>query len=282
MPANIEAIDFRGLPALQLTTAAGARAVVSLHGAQVMSWIPAGGDERLYLSELAVFDGREPVRGGVPVCFPQFSDLGPLPKHGLVRTRTWEPVVQRTGTDFALVTLRFDADDDTRALWPHDFRLELTIAIEDSRLDLELDVSNSGGEAFPFTAALHSYLRVREVEESRIEGLYGLEYRDQVKANRIVRDSGDVLLIEAETDRVYHDVKGPVLLREYDRSLGINAEGFPDVVVWNPWETRCAALADMADADFRRMLCVEAALVREPTTVAPGEDWWGRQTLVAL
>lgn len=282
MAANIEAIDFHGQPALRLSTAAGARAVVTLYGAQVMSWIPAGGEERLYLSERAVFDGREPVRGGVPVCFPQFAELGPLPKHGLVRTRVWESIVQRTGGDFALVTLRFDSDEATRALWPHEFSLEMTIAVEDSRLDLELDVSNRGGEAFSFTAALHSYLRVREVEESRIEGLYGLTYSDKVQGNRIVRDSGDVLLIEDETDRVYHDLKGPLLLREYDRSLGINAEGFPDAVVWNPWETRCAALPDMADADFRRMLCVEAALVRQPRTLAPGEDWWGRQTLIAL
>ncbi len=282
MPANIEAIDFHGLPALRLSTASGARAVVTLYGAQVVSWIPAGGEERLYLSERAVFDAREPIRGGVPVCFPQFSELGPLPKHGFVRTRDWKPVVQRTGEDFALVTLRFDADNDTRALWPHEFGLELTIAIEDSRLDLEFDVSNRGSEAFSFTAALHSYLRVREVEESRLEGLYGLEYRDQVKGNRITRDSGDIVLIEDETDRIYHDLKGPVLLREYDRSLGINAEGFPDAVVWNPWEARCAALADMPDAGFRRMLCVEAALIRQPKTLAPGEDWWGRQTLIAL
>ena len=46
----------------------------------------------------------------------------------------------------------------------------------------------------------------------------------------------------------------PLLLREYDRSLGINADGFPDVVVWNPWVERSAAIADLPDDGFRRML----------------------------
>lgn len=282
MPASIENIDFHGQPALALVTSSGARAVVSLFGGQVLSWKPAGGEERLYLSEHAVFDGQSAIRGGVPVCFPQFAGLGSLPKHGFARNRTWSLVDRRTGDDFALLILRLTDDDQTRALWPHRFSAELTVLIEDSRLELELEVANEGDTACAFTAALHTYLRVREVEESRLEGLYGQEYRDSADSDRIKRDSGDVLLIEAETDRVYHDVQRPLLLREYDRSLGINAEGFPDVVVWNPWEERCAALADMPAKGFRRMLCVEAAAARQPVSLPAGKRWWGRQTLLAL
>ncbi|QDF97136.1 D-hexose-6-phosphate mutarotase [Azoarcus sp. DD4] len=282
MSASIENIDFHGQPAIALATASGARAVVSLFGGQVLSWKPAGGEERLYLSEHAVFDGQTAIRGGVPVCFPQFAGLGPLPKHGFARNRTWSLVDRRTGDDFALLILRLTDDDETRALWPHRFSAELTVLIEDSRLELELEVTNEGDATLEFTAALHTYLRVREVEESRLEGLYGQEYRDSADGDRIKRDSGDVLLIEAETDRVYHDVQRPLLLREYDRSLGINAEGFPDVVVWNPWEERCAALADMPAKGFRRMLCVEAAAARQPVSLPAGKRWWGRQTLLAL
>src|SRR5690606_31606236 len=141
---------------------------------------------------------------------------------------------QRTGEDFALTTLELTDDTHTRALWPHPFTLELTIAIEDGRLDLELEVSNSGHAPFAFTAALHSYLRVAEVEECCLEGLHGFEYRDALQDDAIRRESGDVLKIEAGIDRVYHDVARPLLLREDGQALGINAEGFPDVVVWNP------------------------------------------------
>ena len=41
MAATIEHIDFHGLPALRLRTAGGAAAVVSLHGAQALSWTPS-------------------------------------------------------------------------------------------------------------------------------------------------------------------------------------------------------------------------------------------------
>ena len=59
--------DFHGLPALRLESGEGARATVLLHGAQLVSWVPADGTEQLYLSPRAVFDGRQAVRGGVPV-----------------------------------------------------------------------------------------------------------------------------------------------------------------------------------------------------------------------
>jgi len=280
--ACIDEIEFRGLPALALSTAAGARAVVTLQGGQLVSWAPPGGEDRLWVGERAVVDGSAPLRGGVPVCFPQFAALGPLPRHGLMRTRQWELAGSRCGDDYALVILRSGDDEASRALWPHRFSIELTIGIENSRLDLELEVDNCGSDAFSFTAALHSYLRVAEVEETRLEGLHGFDYRDVVAGDRVQRDSGDALLIEAETDRVYHDVNRPLLLREYDRSLGINADGFPDVVVWNPWVERSAGLPDMAPGDFRRMVCVEAAVAERAVNLAPGERWWGRQTLIAL
>ena len=83
---------FLGQPAVTLATAGGDRATVLLHGAQVVSWIPAGGSERLYLSERSRYGDGKGVRGGVPVVFPQFNRRGPdfsLPKHGFVRTRAW-------------------------------------------------------------------------------------------------------------------------------------------------------------------------------------------------
>ena len=37
----------------------------------------------------------------------------------------------------------------------------------------------------------------------------------------------------------------------------------------------------IAPRDFRRFLCVEAALIEKPVHLAAGEQWWGRQTLIA-
>lgn len=282
MIAAIEPVVVLGQPAIALQCGRGARAVVSLFGAQVLSWTPAGGEERLYLSDKAVFDGASAVRGGVPVCFPQFAALGKLPQHGFARTRNWALTAQRTGTDFALATLSLGDDEETWAMWPHGFRSEITVVIEGARLDVELEVENTGHGPFAFTAALHSYLRVREVENCRLEGLHGFEYRDKVDQDRIQRETGDAVVVDAEIDRVYHDVTRPLLLSDGGRSLAIHAEGFPDVVVWNPWEARCATLRDMPTLGFRHMLCVEAAAARTRVQLDAGETWAGRQTLIAL
>ncbi|MFX6031775.1 hypothetical protein ABTE99_19565, partial [Acinetobacter baumannii] len=67
-------------------------AIVALQGAQVLSWVMADGVERLYLSPRSVFDGHTAIRGGVPVCFPQFNQRGPLAKHGFARNLPWRVV----------------------------------------------------------------------------------------------------------------------------------------------------------------------------------------------
>ena len=82
-------------------------------------------------------------------------------------------------------------------------------------------------------------------------------------------------------DRIYYGVSTPLVLGEARRSLRIEAAHFPDVVVWNPWQEKAAAMADLQATDFRRFLCVEAALIGNPLRLAAGEQWWGRQTLIA-
>lgn len=282
MKPCIEDITFHGIPAVRLNGPAGATAIVSRLGGQLLSWTTPDGRERLFLSQRAVFDGSVAIRGGVPVCFPQFAEQGDLPRHGLVRTREWTVSTRRSGDDYALVTLETEDDEASRALWPHRFRLELTAMIEADRIDLELCVANTGAAPFSFTAALHAYLRVVQVEDSAIEGLYGHDYRDKVAAGRIVRDSGTELAPDGEIDRIYHHVRRPQLLRAGNLSLGIHQQGFPDTVVWNPWAEKCAALADMAPDDWRHMLCIEAAVAEMAQEVHAGDEWYGRQTFVAV
>ncbi len=114
-PPSPEIIDFRGVPAVRPCAPDGAEATVLLHGAQVVSWRPAQGgrpgEERLYLSDQAVFEAGHAVRGGVPVIFPQFERRGPLPRHGLARTRNWSAIEMRAASDHALTVLRLTDDE---------------------------------------------------------------------------------------------------------------------------------------------------------------------------
>lgn len=276
-------VEFNGQPAVRLRAPDGAQATVLLHGAQVVSWTPAGGDERLYLSPTANYADGQAVRGGVPVIFPQFERRGPLPRHGFARTRRWSLERADTGRDDAIAVLRLCDDDASRTIWPHAFCVELTVAVGGNRLDIELEVEHRGApdaEPFSFTAALHTYLRVREVEEARLEGLRGLHYHDSTHGVESTQE-GHALTVEAEVDRIYFDATRPLRLQEPHRALRIEAQQLPDVVVWNPWQDKARALPDLPPLDFRRMLCVEAAAIGQPVVLAPGEQWWGRQTLVA-
>ena len=64
-----------------------------------------------------------------------------------------------------------------------------------------------------------------------------------------------------------------------DSTLHIESEGFRDAVVWNPGATLAASMGDLGAGEHLRFVCVEAATVVEPVTLAPGERWLGVQRL---
>lgn len=284
MPPHMDArIDFHGMPACRLALDDGSQVIMALHGAQVLSWTPGGQAERIYLSPDADLSGQRPIRGGVPVIFPQFGALGPLPRHGFARNLAWHLEAIHSNSREGYASARFSLCDSpaTREVWPYAFRAELTCCLSENRLDLELEICNTDHRAFAFTAALHTYLRVQEVEECQLTGLHGQPYTDQTHG-RSARDTAPELTVEDEIDRLYHDLERPLLLREPGRALAIHMQGFPDAVIWNPWERKCADLDDMPPRGFRHMLCIEAAAITRPIELPPGQDWYGRQTLVCL
>ncbi|MBP6308561.1 MAG: D-hexose-6-phosphate mutarotase, partial [Burkholderiaceae bacterium] len=176
---GIEYRQFQGQPCIRLALPQGDAVIVALHGAQVVSW-QSGGRERLYLSPKALFDGRSAIRGGVPVCFPQFNARGSLPKHGFARTLPWALVPKLVAgasppgsDDGAQVCLQLCATDDTRALWPHAFETVLTVSLQPRSLQVALKVDNTDVQPLQFTGALHTYLAVDDIAGARLNGLQG-------------------------------------------------------------------------------------------------------------
>ncbi|WP_256646103.1 D-hexose-6-phosphate mutarotase [Thermomonas paludicola] len=270
---QIEPVSFRGMPCLRIV-ADGARALVALHGAQLLSWRPADGRERLFLSERAVFDGRTAIRGGIPVIFPQFGERGALQKHGFARNREWRLEGEERGEAvFALVGDGSDAD------WPHPFHARLRIGLASERLRVALEIGNTGTVPFAFTAALHSYLRVDDLSQSTIEGLQGCDYEDSAAGGTLHRQHDYEVAFAGETDRIYNDVVAPLALLDGAHRLDIEQDGFGDVVVWNPGEQLCARIGDLAPDDWKRFACVEAGQVLQAVVLGPGERWRGAQLL---
>lgn len=271
-----------GLEKVVLNAADGARAEVYLHGAQVTSWIPAGDrGDRLYLSSRANFRDGAPIRGGIPVSFPQFAKQGPLPNHGFARTSAWELVhsgLEADGSAHARFRLRDSAG--TRAIWPHPFELRLAVRMVGATLAVELAVANTGTTGFAFTAALHTYLSVESAAETVVRGLCGAVYLDKLAGAADAVDKASELRIDRAHDRVYAAAPRVLELVERDRHLALRATGFPDTVVWNPGPA-AAQLADLAPGDESRFVCVEAAAASRVVDSLPGSLWSGTQTLIA-
>ena len=272
-----EATEVHGLPAMRWRSPDGASAVATLQGAHLVSWTPRGGGERLFVSERTAYAAGRAIRGGVPVCFPQFADRGPLAQHGFARTLPWHFAgsVEKPGGCEATFVLEDSAA--TRALWPHPFRLELSVTIGGPRLSLDLRVTNTGEAAFTFTAALHTYLRVQDLPTACVEGLRGVRFLTRGTAEREI-DTRDAVPASEPVDRIYFAPPPSVVLRDGDRSLALRQEGFTDTVVWNPGGEKAAAMADLGEG-YRNMLCVEAAAVEPSVVLVPGASWRGNQSI---
>lgn len=264
----------------------GAQATLSLQGGHLLSWKPAGAPEQLYLSPRSEFVPGKAIRGGVPVCFPQFAERGPLVKHGFARILPWELVSSEQGKDDALAVLRLRDNDATRKHWPHAFELELSVRVGGRGLDIELACENTGqveDGPLQFTAALHTYLRVADLDAVSVEGLSGLRYFDSVKQAEALQRMDLLLTGEKgvlDLDRIYFGVKErPLLVTEDRRQVVVRQQGFEDAVIWNPGPDRCTHLADMPPEGWSEMLCVEAACIGRPIELQAGESWVGRQSL---
>jgi glucose-6-phosphate 1-epimerase len=274
----LQTLDVRGQPAVRLTLPEGSTCTIALHGAHMLGWTTADGVERLYLSPDAVFDGQAAIRGGVPVCWPQFNQRGPLAKHGFARNMAWqaEPFDAAAPGEVRLVLSDSDA---TRALWPHGFRATLTIALTPQGLRTALDVANTGAAPWSFTAALHTYLQVDEIADARLEGLQGAARWDAVRDVRHP-EAAEALRFGDEFDSVYAAPAAPLRLVQPRGTVEIaQSASCTETVVWNPGPLLAAKLSDLPDDGWRHMLCVEAARIDEAVLLQPGAAWQGWQQL---
>lgn len=277
------AAEWQGLPAIRLALPGGDSALVALQGAQVLSWVSSG-EEQLFLSPLAAHDGSTPIRGGIPLCFPQFNQRGPLAKHGFARTLAWQAGAEdaRADGNGVCLTLRLEDSAATRAVWPHAFAAELRVLLQPGVLTVELAVHNTGTASLAFTAALHTYLRVAEVSDTTLSGLEGVKYWDAVADTHPLQHGA--LGFGAELDRVYPRPAQAMQVHAAGQAqLRISQDpDWADTVVWNPGPLLCARLADMPPDAWRHMLCVEAAAIDAAVVLAAQGRWQAAQRLERL
>ncbi|KAF2418251.1 galactose mutarotase-like protein [Tothia fuscella] len=275
---------------------------VLLHGASVISWKSKGEVENLWLSESAVLDGSKPVRGGIPVVFPNF---GPAPKdhatsknpqHGFARNVRWEFLGKSTSEgeaskgsddsvklDFGLYSTALS--DEARKAWPYDFGLVYSVTLSQEGLRTVLNVRNEGKEAFEFQVLLHTYLRVKDISKTTINGLASATYSDKVLSLPTATQSTPTLSINGEVDRVYKSLAQDTtsVLEGGKPRFDVVRDNLVDTVVWNPWIEKAKGMGDFSPKDgYKNMLCVEVGAVDGWQKLDGGEGWEGGQVIRSL
>ena len=273
---------FGELPAVTIRAADGAQATVTLYGGHLVAWQTSDGQERLFCSRDSALDGSRAIRGGVPVIFPQFGARGTGMRHGFARVATWqlESTGVADGAAHAEFTLQHtDLPDAIATTWPWAFTLRLRVAVQGQSLELQLSVHNTGEQAFPFSAALHSYFAIDQLSEARIGGLQRVRYSDETPQDALQAE--ELLQFADKLDRIYYQLPGALTLQYGSHTLRLEQQGFTDAVVWNPGAQDAAALPDLADDEYQRFICIEPALI-QPDTLAAGAQWTGRQHLAFI
>ena len=258
---------------------AHAVASLCLQGGHLMSWRPKDQEKPVvWLSEAAKFARGKSIRGGVPVCWPWFgphaSEAG-FPAHGFARTVDWEVTDTRAlengDTEIALAMVE---NEQTRAQWPHASRLEVLVTVGRS-LKVILITTNLGDHDFVIGEALHTYLQIGDIAETRVLGLEGCEYLDKVADFARMRQEGPITFA-GETDRVYVDTEAECVVEDarLKRRIRVAKSGSRSAVVWTPWTEKAEKMGDFGPGEagrggWRQMVCVESANAMDNAVTVP-------------
>jgi D-hexose-6-phosphate mutarotase len=237
-------------------------------------------------SKMALYQKDKAVRGGIPICWPQFGP-GALVQHGFARTSLFsvKSVNVDAERDRVSITLALNHNEATLKLWNHKFELSLTTELDGDGSFVQtltaqnLDESSSEDSKFQFTTALHTYFAVPDVTKTTISPLGGVHYMDKVAAAPATQEE-DGLSFQGEVDRVYYNPSSISEIKtDGHRLFSVERNGFEDLVTWNIGEQKQKGIADLSS--WQDYVCAEVAQIKNPVVLAAGAKWSATQTLRA-
>ena len=240
-----------------------ASARISLQGAHLLSWRPAGEDEVIWLSEDATFAAGKSVRGGIPICWPWFgahASNSTFPAHGFARTSNWQVLsTEALGEGKTRINFTTTAQPEADEMWPAETTVQYQITVG-RKLELELITHNNGAQAITIGQALHTYFKVGDVTKTMLHGLDDTDYLDKPDNFKRKVQHGPVS-IDEEVDRIYLDTHSDCVIedRTLKRNIIIIKCGSHSTVVWNPWKDVAHAMGDLGEDGYKKMLCVESS-----------------------
>src|SRR5207249_1577500 len=170
----------------------------------------------LFMSAKSLFETGKPIRGGVPICFPWFSNRGPKPDspmHGFARTFDWDvKSIRQINPETVEVALTLAANAETKKYWPEDFEATHIITFS-HECRMALTVQNLSDHPFKFEEALHTYFAVGDIRKTQLQGLAGVNYSTKVQGQQNGQGP-DPIQFTAETDRIYANTPSTCIIND--------------------------------------------------------------------
>ena len=149
--------------------------VAPARGAIVTSLKVAGRDV-LFMDRATLLDPSKSVRGGIPLLFPFAGRLdgdrlvhanSTMKQHGFARNKPWGVVDEGPGR----IRLALADDPETRAVFPHTFRIEQALTLLPRGLLVELLIHNTGAAPMPIAPGWHPYFTCASAAKPRVKPL---------------------------------------------------------------------------------------------------------------
>jgi glucose-6-phosphate 1-epimerase len=270
---KIESVE-DGIPLIEINNRL-ASASICLQGAHLLSWVPHGHEDALWLSRDAKFAEGKSIRGGIPVCWPWFSahqSRSDFPSHGFARTSLWKLDSTEALQDGSTrITLSLHPQAHNEHMWFSHTALTYVVTIGKT-LQLELVTQNLSEQAVTIGQALHTYFRVSHIGHVTLHGLDQALYLDKLDSFHEKQQQGPII-IDKEVDRIYIHTRDDCVIEDagFPRKINIHKEGSHSTVVWNPWKETADIMGDLGTHGFEEMLCVESANVaNDHVEITPG------------
>ena len=169
----MERLPYLGHTILKWQVGASTFLALPEKGARLLNWHVTHGDgtvrDILYWPEVSSLENIAKVRGGNPILFPfcgRTFDRGeifhwraddgvrrPMPMHGLARQGEFRLV----RLDERGFSAQFTPGDEAKAAYPYDYDFVVSYRFEAAGLYVELQLTNHGPAAIPWSAGHHFY-----------------------------------------------------------------------------------------------------------------------------
>ncbi|KAK9810697.1 hypothetical protein WJX73_000356 [Symbiochloris irregularis] len=276
---------------------------ISMHGANIVSWINGNEEAMLHVRRDDFLDSPtfEPILGGIQAMFPQVGKaeglvkraggaLPRVPTDGFLSDLTFEPVHTSFTGSWTSISLRASSTPETLAIYPHPFEVLYTVSLsslegEDPTTTLRcvLQILNTGDTDMTFTAALQPSFEITSPEDTQILGLGGRYFIDTYEPEPVLgmfapqplqlgEDTLEFVVTDAavDSDIALHtgsDEDSALVLR--------TAKGFKDLGIWHPF-----GLYGAPDGFAEDFVCLGPTTIARPVILKAGAKWAGEMSIV--